>query len=324
MLIKLWIYGILCASCIIAEISANKQAIQTKTPRKKQRINSRFSRDFPDPHYPKAYKFFQESNVNETEDSNEIPDDMDTKIINGRPATEGEFPWMVALHFNDRFICSSFLISPTLVMTAAHCVKFENGVEPATAFYGIIGNIRREGPETRIQFLEVVAHPEYGTGAECDIALLRLSSPVEMNERIQQICIPQAGSSFDLVYIKAMGWGVTSNDAEQSPETLMVTDLSVTPRALCVFFYGLLGITITDKHICANSFKPTGVCYGDSGGPAVFEDTISGKPVAVGVASFISFLGCGRPLAPSVYTRIASYIDWITETVGENSDICFV
>ncbi|GIY28467.1 chymotrypsin-like elastase family member 2A [Caerostris extrusa] len=127
---------------------------------------------------------------------------MDTKIINGRPATE---------------------------------VKT---VEPATAFYGIIGNIRREGPETRIQFQEVVAHRVWN-GSGVRHALFRLSSPVEMNERIQQICIPQAGSNFDLVYIKAMGWGVTSN--------------------------------------------------GDSGGPAVFEDTISGKPVAVGVASFISF-----------------------------------
>ncbi|GFT76122.1 chymotrypsin-like elastase family member 2A [Nephila pilipes] len=63
---------------------------------------------------------------------------------------------------------------------------------------------------------------------------------------------------------------------------------------------------------------------GDSGGPAVYDDPISGKPVAIGVASFISFVGCGRPLAPSVYTRIVSYIDWLTETVGEDNQICFI
>ncbi|GFY41941.1 chymotrypsin-like elastase family member 2A [Trichonephila inaurata madagascariensis] len=146
-----------------------------------------------------------------TEDSNEIPDEVDPKIVNGRPANEGEFPWMVALHFNDRFICSSFLISPTIVMTAAHCVQFEDGVEPGSAFYGIVGNIRREGPETRIQFSEVAAHPRYGTNSEYDIAVLRTTSPVEMGGNIQAVCLPRAGREFDLVYIHAMGWGATSN-----------------------------------------------------------------------------------------------------------------
>ncbi|GFT52149.1 chymotrypsin-like elastase family member 2A, partial [Nephila pilipes] len=87
----------------------------------------------------------------------------------------------------------------------------ENGVEPATAFYGIVGNIRREGPETRIQFSEVAAHPRYGTGSEYDIAVFRTTSPVEMGDRIQAICLPRAGRDFDFVYVQAMGWGATSN-----------------------------------------------------------------------------------------------------------------
>ncbi|KAF8763769.1 Transmembrane protease serine 11B like protein [Argiope bruennichi] len=287
-------------------------------------MNSKFTREFQDtlPDWNKILRRFTKRN--ETVDSNEIPEEMDPKIVNGRPANEGEFPWMVALHFNNRFICSSFLISPTIVMTAAHCVQFNNGVEPATAFYGIIGNIRREGPETRIQFREVAAHPQYGSGSEYDIAVFRVSSTVEMTDFIQTICLPESGRSFDLVYVQAMGWGVTSNNNQDPPETMMTTELSVPPRTACQFFYALLGITITDRHICVNSFRPTGVCYGDSGGPAVYDDPLSGKPVAVGVASFISFLGCGRPIAPSVYTRIASYIDWLTETVGDTNDICFV
>ncbi|GFU43661.1 chymotrypsin-like elastase family member 2A [Nephila pilipes] len=116
----------------------------------------------------------------------------------------------------------------------------------------------------------------------------------------------------------------TSNGNQEAPEVLMTTDLTVPVKVGCKFFFALIGITITDRHICANSYRPTGVCYGDSGGPAVYDDPISGKPVAIGVASFISFVGCGRPLAPSVYTRIVSYIDWLTETVGEDNQICFI
>ncbi|KAF8763771.1 Transmembrane protease serine 11D like protein [Argiope bruennichi] len=195
-------------------------------------------------------------------------------------------------------------------MTAAHCVQSNNVVEPATAFYGIIGNINREGPETRIQFREVAAHPQYGNVREYDIAVFRVSSPVEMTDLIQSICLPESGKNFDLLYVQAMGWGRTSYNNKDAPKILMTTKLSVLPITACQFFFELLGITLTDRH-------------GDSGSPAVYDDPLSGKPVAVGVASFISFPDCGLPLAPSVYTRIASFIDWLTETVGETNDICF-
>ncbi|XP_035206243.1 transmembrane protease serine 9-like isoform X2 [Stegodyphus dumicola] len=262
--------------------------------------------------------------TNDTEKSNEISDDLDAKIVNGREAEEGEFPWMVALHYNGRFICSSFLISPTIVMTAAHCVQFEDSVEPATAFYGIIGNIRRSGPETRIDFSEVAAHPEYGTGSEYDIAVFRTTQPVEMSETISTICLPTAGRKFEFEPVRAMGWGVTSTESREPPEILMTTEMTVEPTSLCQAFFAISMITITDRHVCVTSFRATGVCFGDSGGPLVYEDPESGRPLAIGVASFVTILGCGRPLVPSVYTATSGYIDWLNETVVDTSDICFV
>ncbi|XP_055946480.1 transmembrane protease serine 11D-like [Argiope bruennichi] len=264
---------------------------------------------------------FMKQNV--TENSNRITENLDLGIINGREAKEGEFPWMVALYLNDTYHCSSFLISPTIVMTAAHCVQSNNVVEPATAFYGIIGNINREGPETRIQFREVAAHPQYkNTASGYDIAVLRVSSPVEMIDLIQFICLPESGKNFDLLYVQAMGWGRTSYNNKDAPKILMTTKLSVLPIPICQSIDAFGGITVTDRNICVYSSRPTGVCYGDSGSPAVYDDPMSGKPVAVGVASF--GVECGRPLVPSVYTRIASFIDWLKETVDETNDICFV
>ncbi|KAF8763772.1 Chymotrypsin-like elastase family member 1 [Argiope bruennichi] len=239
-------------------------------------------------------------------------------------------------------------------MTAAHCVQSNNVVEPATAFYGIIGNINREGPETRIQFREVAAHPQYGNVREYDIAVFRVSSPVEMTDLIQSICLPESGKNFDLLYVQAMGWGRTSYNNKDAPKILMATKLSVLPIPICQSIDAFGGITVNSGNI-ANDNETFVQLYdvmellrksgknvdlgivngreakegefpwmGDSGSPAVYDDPLSGKPVAVGVASFISFPDCGLPLAPSVYTRIASFIDWLTETVGETNDICFV
>ncbi|KAF8763770.1 Serine protease 3 like protein [Argiope bruennichi] len=273
-----------------------------------------------------------------TVNSNGITDNLDPGIVNGREAKEGEFPWMVALYLNGTFACSSTLISPTIVMTAAHCVQFEDGIPPATSFYGIVGNINREGPETRIQFQEVVAHPQF----EFQIKL--------GDDR-----------AFDIETVQTMGWGSIYIRRNDVAEYMTTTELSILPRHTCKeIFAKHKDINITNKNICVYSqsnrtllceyigFVASAVksdffflCHhservntqfgakaqnnlGDSGSPAVYNDPDSGKPVAIGVASFISYYGCFIPKAPRVYTMIASYINWIKETVGDHNDICFV
>jgi hypothetical protein len=43
-------------------------------------------------------------------------------ITGGRTASRGQFPWLVAFFYNDKFICGGSLISKKLVVTAAHCI----------------------------------------------------------------------------------------------------------------------------------------------------------------------------------------------------------
>ncbi|XP_054711272.1 transmembrane protease serine 9-like [Uloborus diversus] len=231
-----------------------------------------------------------------SEESENKPDELVPRIVNGKEAREGEFPYTVALHRQGRFICTSFLISPNIVMTAAHCVQSGNDVQPASAFYGIIGNIRREGPDTRIEFSEVRPHPQYGDGtSEYDIAVFRTTQPVEYSNNIQRICLPAAGREFEGENVISVGWGVTSTE-----ET----------RGNRVFVYGRIRFRGEEL-------------MGDSGGPLVFDDP-SGRNISIGVTSFGSFLGCGRPYVPVVYTATSAYNDWLIQTVGEDEDICFV
>lgn len=51
---------------------------------------------------------------------------------------------------------------------------------------------------------------------------------------------------------------------------------------------------------------------GDSGGPIFLYDNPSGVSTVVGIVSF--GVSCGTAL-PSVYTRVASYIEWIESNV---------
>ena len=46
----------------------------------------------------------------------------ESRIHGGSEAVKGEFPWTVALFKHGFQFCGGSLISPTLILTAAHCV----------------------------------------------------------------------------------------------------------------------------------------------------------------------------------------------------------
>lgn len=56
---------------------------------------------------------------------------LKSRIIGGRNAVLGEFPWMARLIHKDSdgskmFGCAGFLISSDILLTAGHCLKSEN------------------------------------------------------------------------------------------------------------------------------------------------------------------------------------------------------
>lgn len=54
-------------------------------------------------------------------------------------------------------------------------------------------------------------------------------------------------------------------------------------------------------------------CKGDSGGPLVCKD-VNNVTYVWGIVSWGE--NCGKPEFPGVYTRVASYFDWISYYVG--------
>mmetsp|Transcript_76 Transcript_76/g.233 ORF Transcript_76/g.233 Transcript_76/m.233 type:complete len:379 (-) Transcript_76:242-1378(-) len=78
----------------------------------------------------------------------------------------------------------------------------------------------------------------------------------------------------------------------------------------------VLELTSSSK-ICAEDSSPvtfTGVCNGDSGGPLFVER--DGKPVLVGVASYV--IGCAAGV-PDTYARVSSWAGTIQDIIAEHS-----
>jgi secreted trypsin-like serine protease len=65
--------------------------------------------------------------------------------------------------------------------------------------------------------------------------------------------------------------------------------------------------------------KPRSVsnsCYGDSGGPLMILGRDPKRYIQVGIVSWGD--RCGRAGTPNVYTRVASFADWINQSMNSN------
>ncbi|KAI4824576.1 hypothetical protein KUCAC02_013079 [Chaenocephalus aceratus] len=71
------------------------------------------------------------------------------------------------------------------------------------------------------------------------------------------------------------------------------------------------GAQVKETMVCAGGDGVVSGCNGDSGGPLNCRRT-DGEWEVQGIVSFGSGLSCNFPKKPTVFTRVSSYIDWIS------------
>uniref|UniRef100_A0A1A9WSE0 Lectizyme n=1 Tax=Glossina brevipalpis TaxID=37001 RepID=A0A1A9WSE0_9MUSC len=233
---------------------------------------------------------------------------LEPRIVRGRNATLGQFPYMVSLRYRNSHICGGSIISANYILTAAHCVTTEIDGEifdTAPRQLSIrAGSLRRNAEGIIVQVAEYTKYPGYH-GLLGDIAVVRLVQPLNFTDHIRSINLTESNPP-DFVRVLTAGWGRLFEDGPR-PRFLQFTSMSVLSHGVC----SILNPAMNESLLCLLPNRPAlnGVCNGDSGGPAVYDGQL------IGVANYIRG-NCGAR-HPDVFASVAHYANWIRE----NSDL---
>ncbi|XP_063215808.1 trypsin beta-like [Bacillus rossius redtenbacheri] len=233
-----------------------------------------------------------------------IKDDfqLDGRIVGGHAITINQAPYQVGFQINGAIVCGGSILSPTFVLTAAHCT--EGHAVSAVSIRA--GSSYRSRGGTVHAASQIINHASYTTRplTNYDIALVKVAKPFAYGATVRPVAlataVPAAGSA-----VVAAGWGQTSEGGATS-EQLQQVQTSIVAQASCNEAY-------------FNELQASMLCAGDAGGGKDTCSQDSGGPLVhsgqqVGVVSF--GMGCGRKGYPGVYASVPYFRAWIKQHAG--------
>ena len=165
-------------------------------------------------------------------------------VVGGTRAAQGEFPFMVRLSMG----CGGALYSPTVVLTAAHCVDGSGNNTSITATAGVVD--LQSSSAVKVRSTKVLQAPGYN-GIGKDWALIKLAQPI--NQPTLKIATTTA---YDTGTFTIAGWGAATEGGGQQRYLLKATVPFVSDAA-CQQAYG--SDLVPSEEICAGYVSTGGV-----------------------------------------------------------------
>lgn len=235
-----------------------------------------------------------------------------TRIVGGYITSIDKAPWTVVIIYDKvgyNTLCGGSIISRSKILSAAHCTygyDKEYFLIRAGSSRGYTGGQVREVDK-------IINHPNYRKDKfPNDLSILVLKKSLQLSTSVAIIGIDKKPLALrDGTEIVAFGWGKTCDDFDPKcnpSEILRTVKLPIIGNRRCRKMYKVHEkfFTIKNSMLCAG-LRGGGrdTCSGDSGGPAIFNNTL------VGIVSF--GVGCAQPNSPGVYTRVAFFRNWIKQ-----------
>ena len=240
----------------------------------------------------------------------------------------GEWPHMCAvLHEKpvagsspqNLYKCGGSLISPGVILTAAHCVKDFLGTPSQLKIRCGEWDTQKQSepyPHQDRYGAAVKIHPEFNPkNLANDFALIFLQEEFQLDFHVDTICLPKPDESYDFESCFATGWGKDNFGIEGKYQVVLKEiDLNVFNNAVCEekLRKTRLGqkFKLDESFICAGGLPGKDTCKGDGGSPLVCPR--KSDPTRYDQAGIVAWgIGCGEEGVPGVYAGVSKAVCWI-------------
>lgn len=252
--------------------------------------------------------------------------ELAARLVDPNPtiAADGLFRFVVSFglagaHPTESHFCGGVIVSRGWILTAGHCVApVAEDSKSAKSIKVVIDRLRLSDSQRgkRVDIEKIVLHPGYKKtpfNFLMDVALVKVDSDA-IPADLDALGVPDPAtetklrSRLDAGIVVGWGMNATSDFAHLS-DYMHRAPVALVPDETCKSSdkYG----NLIDSHmVCAGDEKGDS-CQGDSGGPLLLYDPDAERYVLYGLVSWGA--ECASKKLPGVYTRVASFGDWIRQ-----------